>query len=590
MKYPKSYLEEIKTRLKVSTLISKTVNLKKRGKEFIGLSPFKNEKTPSFTVNDEKGFYHCFSTGEHGNIFDFLMKTQNLKFGETVKTLANLAGMRPYVFSKEDEEREKKFNEYISVFQNYVNICHNNLINNNNKLISSYLKKRDLQIDILQNFKIGFNYDNNDIYKKLSVKHSANTLNDCGLFYFDEKQNKFIERFRNRLIFPIFNLTNNPIGVGGRIIENKKYLAKYINSPETPFFKKGSNLYNLNYVRTLTNKVENVYVVEGYMDVIGMTKEGIKNVVANLGTALTDKQILILHQFFNNIIICFDGDKSGKSAALRAAENSIVNLNSEKKISFLFLPEGEDPDTFIAKNKKQFFEKYSKENLFSIHEFIYQSYKISIDNSPTSLANFEKKLRNISYSIKDELIKKYTLEYFLGKLEELTPNTNLKIKKKFTQNKKSLNITQEQFEKTKSLSTIEIKEYSILCLILKNINFFNLNSNLLTDLRLFTNENSLILEKIKSEIGKKENINLNDLMIDSQIIEKILNFASIKYILDKNNLSDKNVLEIFNEIMRDIKNFELESRIEELESKFSKDFSENTFNELKELKKLQKIN
>ena len=122
------------------------------------------------------------------------------------------------------------------------------------------------------------------------------------------------------------------------------------------------------------------------------------------------------------------------------------------------------------------------------------------------------------------------------------------------------------------------------------MNFFNLNSNLLTDLRLFTNENSLILEKIKSEIGKKENINLNDLMIDSRIIEKILNFASIKYILDKNNLSDKNVLEIFNEIMRDIKNFELESRIEELESKFSKDFSENTFNELKELKKLQKIN
>ena len=120
MKYPKEYLDEIKTRLKVSTVISKTITLKRRGKEFVGLSPFKNEKTPSFTVNDEKEFYHCFSTGEHGNIFDFLMKTQNLKFGETVKILSNLAGMRPYVFSKEDEQREKMFKEYVSVFRDYL--------------------------------------------------------------------------------------------------------------------------------------------------------------------------------------------------------------------------------------------------------------------------------------------------------------------------------------------------------------------------------------------------------------------------------------------------------------------------------------
>ena len=126
MKYPKEYLEEIKTRLKVSSVVSKTIQLKKRGKEFVGLSPFKNEKTPSFTVNDEKGFYHCFSTGEHGNIFDFLMKTQNLKFGESVKALANLAGMRAYTFSKDDEIRQKQFKEYISVFQNYVKICHKN--------------------------------------------------------------------------------------------------------------------------------------------------------------------------------------------------------------------------------------------------------------------------------------------------------------------------------------------------------------------------------------------------------------------------------------------------------------------------------
>ena len=148
MKYPKEYLDEIKARLKVSTVVSKTVNLKKRGKEFVGLSPFKTEKTPSFTVNDEKGFYHCFSTSEHGNIFDFIMKTQNLKFGETVKTLANLACMKPYTFSKKDEEREKNWKEYSSIYLKYIENYHESLIR---KEVSNdaraYLKKRNLTID-----------------------------------------------------------------------------------------------------------------------------------------------------------------------------------------------------------------------------------------------------------------------------------------------------------------------------------------------------------------------------------------------------------------------------------------------------------
>ena len=156
MKYPKEYLDEIRTRLKVSTVVSKTVNLKKRGKEFVGLSPFKNEKTPSFTVNDEKGFYHCFSTSEHGNIFDFLMKTQNLKFGEAVRTLANFAGMRPYTFSKQDEEREKNKQSYISIYEKYIKYYHDKLIKEQSNSTSEYLKKRNLSIKEIKEFKLGF--------------------------------------------------------------------------------------------------------------------------------------------------------------------------------------------------------------------------------------------------------------------------------------------------------------------------------------------------------------------------------------------------------------------------------------------------
>ncbi len=592
MKYPREYLDEIRTRLKVSTVISKTVSLKKRGKEFIGLSPFKNEKTPSFTVNDDKGFYHCFSTGEHGNIFDFLMKTQNLKFGETVKILANLAGMRPYIFSKEEERKEKKFTEYVSAFRDYIAICHNNILNNKNNTMLEYLKKRNLTRDIIKKFNLGFNQDNRDIYEKLKIKHSESTLKDTGLFYHDEKSNKFIEKFRNRLIFPIFNITGNPIAIGGRIIENKNYLAKYINSPETPFFKKGSNLFNLNFVRTLSNKLDTVYIVEGYMDVIGMAKYNIYNVVANLGTALTDKQVSTLNQFFDHIIICFDGDKSGKDAALRAAESSIINLKTEKKISFLFLPEGEDPDSFVSKNEKKLFEKYSDENLVSIHEFIYKSYKSSSDNSPSSLANLEKKLRKLAYSIKDEFIKKYIMEYFLKQLEEFTPNINKnKNYTNYTKNLKSLNVTQNYYNESKNISAIEIKEFSYLCIILKNLSFFVENLNMLNSVKFITKENLLIFEKIKKELEEKQNkVNLSNIDVDKLIIEKIFKFASIKFLLDSDNVDKNKISDLLEEISRDLKNFELEARIEELESKFAKDFSENTFNELKELKKLQKIN
>ena len=404
MKYPKEYLEEIKLRLKVSTVVSKAVNLKKRGKEYVGLSPFKNEKTPSFTVNDEKGFYHCFSSGEHGNIFDFLMKTQNLRFGEAVKTLANLAGIRPYTFSKLDEEREKNWNQYISIYSRYVDFYHSSLINDeDSKSAREYLKSRNLSLDQIKKFKIGYIKKNSNFYESLIIEFDEKKINESGLFYFDEKKNFFVERFRERIIFPINSISGHHIGLGGRIIEDKKFLAKYINSPETSFFKKGSNLYNLDLARRLSNKIENVFLVEGYMDVLGLYKNGIENVVANLGTSLTEKQIMILNQFFDHIIICFDGDESGYKAALRAAENAIKELQPDKKISFLFLPDKEDPDSFVNKHKKDYFISFSKESSIPIHSFIYNHYKEQTDNDPSSMATFEKKLRSIVTTIKDEL-------------------------------------------------------------------------------------------------------------------------------------------------------------------------------------------
>ena len=591
MKYPKEYLDEIKTRLKVSTVVSKSVVLKKRGKEFVGLSPFKTEKTPSFTVNDEKEFYHCFATSEHGNIFDFVMKIQNFKFGEAVKHLAQLAGMQPYMFSKQDEEREKKWKEYLSIYTQYVDFYHKELLKNDTySNAREYLKNRSLGKEEVKKFKIGYIEKNPNFFDQLKDQFSEQILIESGLFYLDEKKKVYVERFRGRLIFPINNISGQPIALGGRIIEQLDYLAKYINSPETLFFKKGSNLYNLDTARKLSNKLNNIYLVEGYMDVIGLSKNGIENAVANLGTSLTDKQILTLNQFFDDIIICFDGDESGYKAALRAAENSIKDLKPEKQISFLFLPDKEDPDSFVNKNGKSYFIDFTKQSKISIHQFIFIHYKKQTENNPSSMAIFDKKLRTIANTIKDDYIKKYVLEYFLEKISELTPHTSQTKKNFYIKRVRSLESTKKHFNESQSLTGVELKEFSLIYLVITNLNLMQEHIHMIENLKLFTEVNKQIFKKIIMKLRDEKQISVSDLDIDSQLIDKINKFAPIKHILKSKSENPHEIIELLDDINRDLNNYDLEFRIQELESKFSKDLSEATFNELKELKKKQNIN
>ena len=591
MKYPKEYLDEIKTRLKVSTVVSKTVKLKKRGKEFVGLSPFKTEKTPSFTVNDEKEFYHCFSTSEHGNIFDFVMKTQNLRFGEAVKMLSNLAGMQAYTFSKQDEERENKWKLYKSICSNFSEFYKNELFKNENSIkAKSYLKSRGLSGIEVKNFNLGFVTEDLDYYEILKKDFDEEIIKDTGLFYFDEKKKKYISRFRKRIIFPINNISGNIIGFGGRIVEDNKNLAKYINSPETLFFKKGSNLYNLDKARKLSNKLEDVYLVEGYMDVISLSKNGIENTVANLGTALTSKQIQILNQFYNHIIICFDGDQSGYKAALRAAENIINEMKPDKKISFLLLENNLDPDIYVNKFGKDKFLEISNQRSTPIHKFIFEHYRSQLTESPTSKAIFEKKLRELASKIQDSFVKKYTLEYFLEKISELTPNINSKFSKNYKIFPKSLAKTKNYYNETKSLKSFEIKEFSFLYILLVKPKLIYENFHLLDNVKLYSDENKQLFAEILNQSENLLNLDVQKLNVDKNLVNRVTNYASVKHIILKNLNDDEKILEIFCEIIQDLKNYELEQRISELESKFSQDMSETTFNEIKELKKLQKIN
>ena len=591
MKYPKEYLEEIKGRLKVSTVVGRTVNLKKRGKEFIGLSPFTNEKTPSFTVNDQKGFYHCFSSQEHGNIFDFLMKTANMKFGDAVRALAVEAGLPVYKFTKLDEEREKKWQSYSKILEKYKFHYHAELKNKKFNEAESYLIKRGLTDKEIDYFKIGYVPKDANYFEKLESNFSESEILNSGLFYFDEKNKKYIERFKERIIFPINGLTGSTIAFGGRTIFNKK-ISKYINSPETPFFKKGNSLFNLDKARHLTAKYDEIFLVEGYMDVIKLSKYEIFNSVANLGTALTERQTETLWRFFNHIIICFDGDKSGIIAAIRAAERLLTIIKPNLKISFLFLPSNQDPDNFVSENGKENFLSYGKKRI-SIYDLIWKHHSKAIDtNQPSSLAQLDKILRNESNKIKDDIVKKYTKEFFLNKLSTLTPLTNKKQKNFFKpyQNEQPLNLTKEIFSKKKHYEEVELKEFSVLYLIINNLNFFEKKIELLSDLKLYTKNCIEFLKAIIDLLISNEICEIDTLKKNFKetkyinLIENINDFAPIKFIAELKK-NDNEMLLIFDEIANDLKKFELNQKIDNLEKKMIQNMSEETYQELLDLKR-----
>ena len=324
------------------------------------------------------------------------------------------------------------------------------------------------------------------------------------------------------------------------------------------------------------------------MDVIGLNKFEIENCIANLGTALTDKQIYMVTQFFDNIVICFDGDESGYKAAIRAAENSIKSVLPDKQIFFLFLPDGEDPDTFVEKKGKNEFLNYYKNHKIPVHKLIFEHYKKENSSSPSGLASLEKKFKSIANSVKDSVVKKYILGYFLESLAKYSPGTAFKNLKKSSINfSKPLDKTKQLFKDTESFSSIDIKEFCLLYIIVNNLNFFYQRSDLLENVKFFKKENGMIFTKILECLKSG---NLDTLQIDDQLLDQIEKYANIKHVIHKNDKDESKIVEIFNDIKNELKTHDLELRIQDLESKFAKDFNQNTFDEINRLKKEQNIN
>ena len=586
MKYPKEYLEEIKLRLKVSQVVGKYVQLKKRGKEYIGLSPFKNEKTPSFTVNDEKGFYHCFSTGEHGNIFDFLMKTKSFKFGEAVRALAIDAGMEVYKFTQFDKKKEERFIKYKNIYKSFEDYFHEQLFVNLNKDSLNYLLKRKISLEVIKKFKIGFVPKNNNFFEILKKTFSEEEIKLSGLFYLIESSNNYINRFNSRIIFPIKNLSGDTIAFGGRVIQNTK-LAKYINSPETEFYKKGRQLFNFNNAKDERTKENEVIIVEGYADVLSLYSNGIKNVISNSGTALTELQIKLIWKFFSNPIICLDGDESGQLAALRIAEKLFSTINENNKIYFTILENGKDPDDIVKEKGKEGFLKLL-ENKVVIQKFLWNKYieKININN-PYEVAKFEKSIRRLCNQIQDKTLKKYILEDYLIKISKLTPHVNLYNKFKFSkkQNLQVLNETKKIHMQKKSFSRLNLLEMSILFIMLnyKNVVKSKIKKIIETNFETIEN-NNLRLNLINLYKSNSPNKELkNSILEDNKnLIDKINKNINLQIILDKKNY--KQIESVLEDLINDFNELKNKEKIESLEKKLINNMEEGAYAELIELK------
>jgi DNA primase len=345
MRFPPQFLDELRARLPVSEVVGRRVKLKRTGREFTGLSPFNQEKTPSFTVNDAKGFFHDFSSGRHGDIFAFVMETEGVDFPEAVERLASLAGIPVPKVSEEAEAREERRRTLHDVLELAAKFFEATLAARNGAKARGYLADRGLEPATQLRFRLGYAAPDRFALKEHLGAQGipVEDMVEAGLLIAGDDIPLPFDRFRDRVMFPITDLRGRIIAFGGRALA-KDAQAKYLNSPETPLFHKGANLYNGANARLAAHKGAPVVAVEGYVDVIAMVRAGYEATVAPLGTALTEDQLGLLWKMADEPLLCFDGDKAGRRAAYRAIELALPQLKPGKSLRFAALPEGQDPD------------------------------------------------------------------------------------------------------------------------------------------------------------------------------------------------------------------------------------------------------
>jgi DNA primase len=423
MRFTPQFLDELRGRLPVSEVVGRRVKLRKQGREFIGLSPFNKEKSPSFTVNDQKGFFHDFSSGKHGDIFGFVMETEGVGFPEAVERLAQLAGVPLPKVSHEDEQRDARRKTLHDVMELAAKFFEATLAARAGAKARGYLADRGLDSATQLKFRLGYATNERFALKEHLGSHGipVEDMVEAGLLVSGDDIPLPFDRFRDRVMFPITDLRGRVVAFGGRALE-KDAQAKYLNSPETPLFHKGATLYNIASARQAAHdgaqKGEPVIAVEGYVDVIAMVTAGFAATVAPLGTALTEDQLALLWKMADEPVLCFDGDNAGLRAAYRAVELAMPRLKPGKSLKFALLPQGQDPDDLVrSAGREAVMEVIAAARPLADMMWARETEGHTFA-TPERRAALEARINEVTSGIADDSVRKYYRQDFNARLSQ----------------------------------------------------------------------------------------------------------------------------------------------------------------------------
>ena len=417
MAFSDQFLEDLRGRAGLADVIARRVKLTRKGREHLGLCPFHKEKTPSFTVNEEKGFYHCFGCGEHGSVFDFVMQTEGLSFPEAVEKLAGEAGMEIPQDSPEERERQKQRQTLYDVTEKTARFFQSQLYHPNGKHALDYLKGRGLGDNTIKHFRLGFAPDGRNGLKEFLSRDGIDEgrMIAAGLIIQPDDQGRdSYDRFRGRVMFPITDTRDRVIAFGGRVLGDGE--PKYLNSSETSLFHKGRVLYGQKMASGPARKAGVIIVTEGYTDVIALHQAGFENAVAPLGTALTEDQIRILWKIVPEPVLCFDGDAAGQKAAARAAGRALPLLASGYGLRFALLPPGEDPDSLIITGGAEAMTGVIRDAL-PLSEVLWRMETGGrLPKTPEQRAALQKRLKDHALQLTDSTLRSHFLSLFNDRL------------------------------------------------------------------------------------------------------------------------------------------------------------------------------
>ncbi len=594
---PEEIIEEIRERFNLVDVVSDYTRLKKSGRNYMGLCPFHSEKTPSFTVSLEKQLYYCFGCGAGGNIFTFIMSMENYTFMEAVRSLAERAGVSlPERNLSREEKRAKLINEELLKI-NEISMKYFQKVlfkTDPGKRALKYLKKRGLQEQAIKKFYIGFSPpDWNSLKNFLKNKgFSESNIEKAGIIVLRSDKSGYYDRFRNRIMFPIFSQHNQVIGFGGRVLDDSQ--PKYMNSPETPVYNKSKSLYALNFARFSMREKNQLIIFEGYLDVITAFQNGLENCVASLGTSLTGEQAKIIRRNASSVIIAYDSDTAGESATWRGLD-TLSDAGCQVKVAQL--PEGQDPDEFIRKKGITVFNTEIIQKALPLVD-----YKLEKIHKGTGSSNFDTPEKKLSYlnrvlPVLSDIKNSVELDLYIQKVSSqigVNPNTVKNELKKYRQNKRRKG--RELAPKDVSAFSEKLKppaaEKKILNVMLKSKESIGEVKKHL-DVSDFKYEPyRLIVEKLYVLIDNNSDYSIEaflDLFTDSEIKKMIVSLTM------EDDIDLENSKKVIRDCVKKIKSYQLSLKRKEIEGKIQKLDKERDAGEIKkllekwsELKRLEK--